>query len=47
MTQADYELLGITSQAIYHAMFFGFGYVIFCWFSGYVIGVAKTAISKV
>lgn len=47
MTQQDYELLGITSQAILDAMLFGFGFVIFCWFSGYIVAIAKTAINKI
>jgi hypothetical protein len=47
MTPEEYELIGVTPESILTAMLFGFSFVVFCWFSGYVIGLAKSMISKV
>jgi hypothetical protein len=47
MTPEEYELIGVTPESILTAMMFGFWFVVFCWFSGYIIGLAKAMINKI
>lgn len=45
-TAQDYAAMGIDPPTILAVWTWGFGTVIFCWYLGYVAGVALTAIRK-
>jgi hypothetical protein len=47
MTPADFALLGITSETILTSMMFGFGFIVTCWYGGFIIAVANTVIKKI
>lgn len=46
MTPEDYALLGIDAATILYVWSWGFGSVVFMWYLGYAVGVAKEMISK-
>lgn len=45
-TPEQLELIGITAEQITYAFGWGFGAVVMCWFLGFGIGAALTAIKK-
>jgi len=46
-TGQDLQLLGITSESVAQVWGWGFAMVLFFWFLGYSVGVAKKLIGKV
>lgn len=46
MTEADFIALGVDSATIFYVWSWGFGSVIFFWFLGYCVGVAKQVIRQ-